>query len=526
MDESLDESFSYDENLVDHKARRNLLRVAGLLRQLPKKSNVECGLCKEQAVIRNLHDMFRVYACATSCAIHHASSIGVRDFGVFFEVESFIMKRMGERRMCSIKNVLEYRKDTKEMYDEALRDQLVAVFKTHFVEKPIKINCEQDVESITYRCYKRLSEDERKRLPVKSLELILVLLFNRREPIRFFKVFWSNRKSYAAFKLALLLSMSPESDVSTRALAKEFEGFSFEKDSLFPYGGGVEELCKIDKMIGMPDGDIDEWFRKEHEKMYWMEHVRMWGVNREHSTSTMDSSMLELCIKNRHYEDGWLIYRSGAEGRGVSTSKACILCLKGLRDEGKDVWTDRVGEVAEKASQDKDPQPLHSLIDDVMARLDEVSEGYRVSVLRKLSKVVDRVSKSESMVVSFLGGLQKLYKECNDPETCEICMEYSTRVYVEWRKTRKKGFLFFRKQGEHDGQIYSAMLEIYGAAKDCRRFCDVYQDLVNASGGLSRELYARIESLHGQECEDCMMRRTRVVARGRGSSGFRFMNRP
>jgi hypothetical protein len=75
METSMEESFSYDENLLDKKAIRNVVRLNRILVQFPKKDAIECVLCQEKTKIRNLHDMFKAYACVVSCLVHHTKSV-------------------------------------------------------------------------------------------------------------------------------------------------------------------------------------------------------------------------------------------------------------------------------------------------------------------------------------------------------------------------------------------------------------------------------------------------------------------
>ncbi|ADM11630.1 uncharacterized protein Eint_060210 [Encephalitozoon intestinalis ATCC 50506] len=529
MEISTEESCSFDENLLDQQTFKNFLKLKGILKQFPKKSGIECTLCEENIRIRNLHDMFKAYACAVSCLSYHVESAGVVDFLVFFEVEDFVMKRIENREMSSVKEVLVYKKDTKEMYEEALRDQLIAVFKTHFVEKAIKINCEQDVESITYKYYKLVDSNARKEFTTKSLELLMVLLFRRNELIRFFKVFSCSKKSYAAFKLSLLLSMRQESHVSAEGLLKEFEDFPFEEDSLFPYKGSIESLCKVNEVLRNPGKDTEEWLIIQRKNMDWAECVQMWALNRENDPEAMDNSMMELCIRNKCYEDGWLIYENNTERTNVSVNKACALCFRGLKDnDGVHIWKVRMAEVVEYSMFSGDLDSLYVLIDDVMIKLHEISVTLRIFILRKFSKMIGFLHNNEDLIGNFLRALQVLCSKCQDSETHALCVRYSAQAYDEWKKIKSKKFLFFKKQSHRDIQIYASVLGIYGTVGDCGRFYNVYQDLLKSDIELGRELCARLESLHIQDCEECILRRNRIVLNksGKAPPVFNFLNKP
>ncbi|WEL38781.1 hypothetical protein PFJ87_06g00460 [Encephalitozoon hellem] len=527
METSMEESFSYDENLLDKKAIRSFVRLNRILGQFPKKDGIECVLCQEKTKIRNLHDMFKAYACAVSCLVHHTKSVGDADLFVFFEVEDFVMKKIKRREMCTIRDVLEYKRDTKEMYEDALREQLVAVYKTYFIEDAIKINCEQDIESIVYKYYKLADDCLRKKFTVKSLELILTLLFRRNELIRFFKVFSSGKKSRAAFKLALLFTLKPESHISTEILLKEFEDVEFEKDSLFPYSGNIGSIRKVSKMLEDSETDIGEWFKMQKERIYWEECVQMWAANRESDAAAMDNSMVEICIKNKRYEDGWLICKNDVEGTNVSVSKACILCFKGLKKNPKsNAWKARIGEIVEYSISTGNVNSFHVLIDEVLTKLYEVSPSHRISILRRFSKMISCLHRSEDLTVDFFKGLQELCSRCEDFETRNLCIKYSEQAYEEWRKDRKKKFLFFKRQGLQDILIYRTLLEIYGSMKDCRRFYSVYQDLLKSNIELTKELCIKLEGLHIQDCEECILKRNRVVVNKDQRIAFNFLNKP
>jgi hypothetical protein len=76
-----------------------------------------------------------------------------------------------------------------------------------------------------------------------------------------------------------------------------------------------------------------------------------------------DNSKVEICIKNKRYEDMWLICKNDVEGTNVSVSKACILCFKGLKKNPKsNTWKARIDEIVEYSISTGNVNSLHVLI--------------------------------------------------------------------------------------------------------------------------------------------------------------------
>lgn len=518
------ESSSCDENLLTPDNRDHMLNLAKTVKSFRKKDDVECIFCQEDMKIHNLHDAFRVYGAATSCLVHHTESVIVEDLLLFFEAETFVLRNVQNKDLYRVHQVLGYRKGAKDVYEEALKEQLVAIFKVYFSERSIKINCEQDIESITYNYYKLMSPETKKSLSTKDLELILVLLFRRNEFVRFFRVFESSGKTYAVFKLALLLSINPECHVATKALLKKMNDFEFSNDSFFADEEVIESLCDIKETITGPE-NVSTWIEELERETYWADCVKVWAANREHDTGAVDNSMVELCIKHKRYEDGWEIYDKGF-GANMNLNKICTLCLNGLRDTQDKKWINRIIEVIGRAAAHENPESSCVVADNVLTKISDIPEVNRNQILEKFMEMVDRADKNEDMVNSLLRGFLLLCNRCSDTETCSLCAEYANRVYNRWKKCKRNGFLFSRRRSTCDAQIYSSMLGVCDAVKDCEGFYNVCKDLTKTNTSLDRDLCIKLERFHNKNCKDCTLRRTRVITNKNGRVLiFHFLNK-
>jgi hypothetical protein len=140
--------------------------------------------------------------------------------------------------------------------------------------------------------------------------------------------------------------------------------------------------------------------------------------------------------------------------------------------------------------------------------------------------MISCLHRSEDLTVDFFKGLQTLCSRCEDFETRNLCIKYSEQAYEEWKKDRKKKFLFYKRQGLQDILIYRTLLEICGSMKDCRRFYSVYQDLLKSNIELTKELCIKLEGLHIQDCQECILMRNRVVVNKDQRIAFNFLNKP
>lgn len=526
MEESGDGDGSPSEDLLGPGNRRNILGIMDAVRSFPKRDGVECLMCQEDMKVRNLHDAFKAYGAAMSCLVYHAESVEAVDIPVFFETESFILEIIQRRELREVSEVLEYHRSTKDMYEDALRDQLVGLFREHFQERSMKINCEQDIESMAYRYYKAMSKEMREGLSTRDLELILVLLFRRCESTRFFRIFGNHRKTRASFRLALLMSTNPECHVSTEMLLKESREFVFEDDSLFEdVGNEVDGLEDVREVVGDLGTDTAEWIEGLQREAQWEDCVKVWADNRKHNMGAVDNSMMELCIRNKRFEEGWMIYEKEPSREDMNMGKVCSLCFSGLKETCDRRWIDRIIEVVSRTASGN-AESSCIVADTVLARISEVPEDTRGQILRRFVSMVQRADSSEEVVDSLLRGFLLLCNKCKDMETCELCAEYAGQVYEKWKKLRKTGFLFFKRRGQRDTQIYSNMLGVCDAVRDCEGFYNVCRDLMKTDAELNRELCTKLEKFHNQTCKDCNLRKTQIATNKSGKVLiFHFLNK-
>jgi hypothetical protein len=505
-----EDSESFDATLLDAEAKHAMEHVMEAVRSFPKKEYVECLLCEEQMAIHTLHDMFRAYASTVSCLAYHTAAVELLDLMPFYMAENFVLATILPAELTEVRKVLEYHRGMEDLYHEALRDQLVSILKTFYVEDSIHINCEQEAESAAYKYYKLLNKSLREEMETRDLELLMVLLYRRSEFCRFFKVLQTQRKTEAVYKLAIALSINPECHVSTEKLLKDVRKFSFEDDGHFTNGKTDQVLEAIREFVGGAGTDLEDWIEGLKEDAHWRDCVKVWAANRKDDTGAVDSSMIELCIKHSKYEDGWLIYEKATGGSDISIHKACMLCLTALKNTQDRRWVERISKIVERATT-ACPSSSRIVADNILSKVAEFSENCRTQVLRTCSKMVCPARFSEEIASSLLKGFSTLCSKCEDDETCGICADYASQVYEKWKEHRSSQFTFFRRKGEYDGQIYENMLFVCDAVKDCDGFYAVCKDLMSSNTEINKELCHRLEQFHNRNCSGCELKRAQLV---------------
>ncbi|KAH9411299.1 hypothetical protein HK407_06g11300 [Ordospora pajunii] len=517
----IEKDISYSECLFEPLERKTFMEMVCLLASFPKANDVECAFCQDSVSIHNLHDMFKVYGCALSCLISHIMHVHETDLSVLFSVEKFIMHKIAKKGVANVLGVLAYRKSTNEMYSEILKDQLIATFKENFVDKTIKINCEQEIESITYRYCKKLGESGIA-LCTNHLEVLMIMLFRRNESIRFFKVLKKHSITYPIFKLALLLSMSSDSNVSTAALINDFKGYAFVDSTLTQ--NQINEYLEEHADMLASGIELDEWVSARQKSVYWSECLDVWAANRMHEISAMDNSMLELCVKSKHYEDGWLIYETHSNTNIISTSKVCVLCMNALRDTNDCKWIDRLAVLVESVVGRGEPESICALLESIMHRISELPQNRLASALNAMDGAIDRLSKYQDVVVYMLSAICALCTKCGTPEISSVCMRYARQMYGGWKKNTMKG-TFSNHLDKATLEVQNNMLAACNALNDCEGFDEVCNDLARMNIDISKPLCICAYNTHNRNC-NCNLSKTNLMAkRSKKPSVFGFLNR-
>ncbi|KAM0671652.1 hypothetical protein OCOL_001445 [Ordospora colligata] len=498
------------------------MEMVCLLTLFPKTNGIECVFCQDSVDIHNLHDMFKVYGCALSCLINHVMNVHEIDLNVLFSVEMFIMHKVAKRDAADVLTVLAYRKSMNEMYSEILKNQLIATFKENFVDKKIKINCEHEIESITYRYYRRLDESGIT-LSKNHLEMLMVILFRRNESIRFFKVFKkSNSITHLIFNLALLLSMGSDSGVSTTALINDFKGHGFAKSTLTK--DQMHEYLEEYVEILESNIELDEWVCAQQKNVYWSECLDVWAANRMHEISAMDNSMLELCVKTKHYEDGWLIYETHSNTNVINTTKVCVLCISALRDTSDRRWIDKIAVLIEDVITREEPESICELLESIMHRISELPLNYLVSALNIMDRIIDCLCSYREVVVFMLSAICALCTKCEAPEINSICMKYARQLYDGFKKNIRKGALM-NNHNQAILEVHDAMLAVCNALNDHEGFNDICNDLACMNIDISKLSCKCTYNAHNRDCNCSLAKNKLITKRSKKPSSFGFLNR-
>lgn len=182
-----------------------------------EKNRCKTCPCSNELSYKSLEDIFKGYALITFCLLNH--SITTKFIPELF-LKSFILEI----------NLLEYLRIqplkipdvlfSHQCNDKADIKKYIAAYKTYMNDTKVHINCEQDIESLTYKYYKTYCVRNRN---TYYDDLLLFLLLRRNESERFFAVFKKTEKNIFGYRLALLLSLFNECCRESADIFKEIK---------------------------------------------------------------------------------------------------------------------------------------------------------------------------------------------------------------------------------------------------------------------------------------------------------------
>ncbi|KAK1348220.1 hypothetical protein CWI37_1406p0010 [Hamiltosporidium tvaerminnensis] len=250
---------------TDLNLKRSFDKIIEFLQILPKKPNTDCFLCQQlsnQSTEYTVYELIKDYSKAIFCISQHTEKTKdtpqlpkslilhsiFLEFSVLNEIAEFPL---------SVQEILNESLNTT--FNTSMRDQLVATSKSFVLDTSINIYCEQDIESLTYKIYKKAHIYSETTYTPKNTtlthfetDLILFLLAKRKETSRFFKIFETTEKSLFRYKLALILTLNGDSEKTSEQLIKETErqNFIFKRN------------CFCKKCIYCETEDIQNFYSK------------------------------------------------------------------------------------------------------------------------------------------------------------------------------------------------------------------------------------------------------------------------
>eukprot|EP00866_Antonospora_locustae_P000281 jgi/Antlo1/281/2486 len=534
---------------------QNVLNAA----KCSEKTSTACILCSSSSSqgVHTLCDLFDIYGKLLFCVTFHVSSISYIPFLDLFILDSSVLGLITENKEQTVENVLSDRKvvGMKRM----LANQLVARALAFFAEENIKIYCEQELESLFYKFYKK---GEGIFSSAKDYNMLLWILFKRGESNRFFRVYEKmEKKNIFTYKLALLTTLEKDCLMEPSQLLNEIERRLSPEDL---DGSGIHCCCEFDSplqalsknsslapacapeavgtvqctaslgrcrayheicseisslMSGVVSDFVQlrQWHEEKKEQMSWHVCVEMWSKNREDGTGLVDEAMISICTEHRKFEQGWLIYTSSIKQEGC-VAKIAFLCLKALKHTGDPKWIERVSDVVRLAGCNKMKSACCEITNSAVQIISNVSEEKRKVILKSIIDGLKTMSNDEEVVCCLLHAFLTLCTNCKSAGTCEMCVEYANKFYEEWKVQKKKtrSFFFGGSRGTWDKKIYCNMLGVCTETENCKGFYSVCCDIVRNDMDVDVETLGRLERYHREKHKNCKCTETRLDTKQQG----------
>ncbi|KAK6089637.1 hypothetical protein P3W45_001403 [Vairimorpha bombi] len=495
-----------------------------------KKNQTECLLCTENLNLHNVHDLTRIYSLFLHCIKYHCVSVEDLDIKDIFLIEIFLLKFVNSQDKIDIEYITKYNNNTNEtLYRDSLRNQLVAIFNTHFQEKMFKINCEQEIESLAYIYYKKIG---RKYLNEHLKVYLLVIFFIRREYFRFMKIFNLTDKTTFVLKLAILFEIEDDNDQGIERLLKELN----KKDKNLKNKTESNIVENMKKFIASLNGkynlnfsDILDLFKchRDHRIwiddlksiVYWQNCVKLWSKNRSDTSSYVDNSMIDICIKYKKYEDGWNIYEGCQFNDTPSFLRGITLCCSAIKNIKHCKWRKRLVEVINNVFYNKKDINFESVLENLLTKIENLPVNLVIKIINELQIHLIRISLNEEQIECLFNFYNVYCYSYQNTELNKICCQNAIYIYTKWNRVRTSKLNFFKKKTEFDTKIYSHMLGICDIAKNCDFFNKVCKDLIKNEAHISRDLCRRLENFHSKNCKNCDYKKKQIVT-AKESRGF------
>ncbi|EPR80029.1 hypothetical protein SLOPH_1727 [Spraguea lophii 42_110] len=486
-----------------------------------KKKNTGCLYCNNRKYdIENIYDLSEFYLSAIFCVEKHMENILYEKniFYYLFFIENFIFEAVSKDD--EISNVEKLLYEGKK--SEKMKNKIIEKSKMYAVDSSVHINCEQEIDSLCYKVFKKMSFKEKMTVNENEVAFILYILFRRSEFMRFYKTFNGGKKSLVGYRLFLIFSMHPDSEKSITAIKNELknakriktDGFYME-ESIMKELKPIEQnenmkingICKnsvieiIEKMnedVGYENGwkDQEEWLEIKSVENKYLDCMKMWFFNKEKGPESVNASMIGVCITYRKFDDGWLIFNSLEQKYDSVIAKTCILCCVAIKVTHCNIWIDRLNLIIKLATEKNVRGLCCTTAKEIFSHLSDFTEEEKMKILEQFMQNVNLYIKEsgDEFISTVLNGMSML-SHSSDDKLNVCCFEYANRIYTWW-KTCKKGAKNFKKQKELKPTIYGSMLRVCEKTNNCDEFCSICKDLEKSSSDLNVEIFTQLDSYH------------------------------
>lgn len=215
--------------------------IKSRLSEHKEKNNVEC-FCESSIPIENTHDIFKNYGILCYCMINHIKTIQF-DFNLF--IDMFILEfNLVNYLKEESKDISQILKPETEIVSEDIENQYICAYSTFIRDSKIHINCEQPIESLTFKYYKKFIKNQ-KQGDTSSLDYLLFMLYIRKESERFFKVFAEIPKTSFNCRITLLLSLHQNCCKNSDEILKSLKKYNTICSGLINEIGGILEEVDV-----------------------------------------------------------------------------------------------------------------------------------------------------------------------------------------------------------------------------------------------------------------------------------------
>ncbi|KAH9411171.1 hypothetical protein HK407_07g11610 [Ordospora pajunii] len=472
-------------------------RVIDLVKSWGKRDE-ECALCDRGVCISTPHDVVEIYCHLLACVSNHVMEISPIVFEDFFVVEAFVLDQICEREVFDISRILERadcltapnRKDTHTCKQR----RILELVSRCFPGEMINIQCEQVLESLMYKVYNKYSEFDIECISSKDAELLLIVLFRRVEPSRFFKVLSLSGPTKGVMRLGMLMALKEENSSLVDKLQKELAAVDMSLESHFVENTELIGMA-IDVDQAMLVEDIDEWIAHRKEEMEWEERVHFWSLNRDGSCESLNKSMMSLCIKHRKYDDGWAIYCKGCKKTSDVIRRGCMLSLNALKETDDQKWILRLFEAVEESFRSGDSEAGYIAANDVLKNLPCFPEITRDLVLKEFVRRIDFLEEHEEIVNLVIRELVELCKDYECGQEYAHYGEYTNLFYGRWKNNKMSGEYVLGGNEEIESEMYLNVLSVFDSLHDRNRILEVVGDIANSNMKITKELSLKMQAI-------------------------------
>lgn len=413
-------------------------------------------------------------------------------------------------------------------FEGAVMQHLASHRQTAIQYSCLDLHCEQDIESLTFKAFLVLA----KRSPavLSNTHLVgtlLQLLYARKEYERFFQVYSMKiDRDLRIFQLALRASLKSREKESSAILAAIRNYLGLSDTPLDPHHQPASCWANL---LNSEHLDIDPlqlplaekqalyhstklWFNQRYKDHHWNLSLEKWRASK--TTEGSSEAMLDICVKFKEHEQGWLIYKESLAGNLHTlrvyrlSSRVIYLIAKAINHRSSQCWTERFLEVSTVIS--RLPIDKYLKIKNTFSVLRELDSYAHLAFLAGsvIQQYPDHLISSPT-VSRIFGDVVYLAQKHQPAIEQELArgklpdlFRYAATLYALWKQKTAKGIfstLFFGRPRECL-DVYALFLQATILLKLPAQSFSVCQDLWESGVEVSPSISGSLLYLHPLVC--------------------------